>query len=203
MGEVALKARKERLKEILRRLNNGEGPVTLKDPLRDILVNVTPLELSRLESELLREGISREELHRLCDVHLALFQESLQEDDLSIPAWHPLHILKEEHKQLLAFAIRLQALAKKAAATSGLLEEDEWREFRFIVGHLKDSETHHLREENVLFPQLEKHGITEPPAMLFLSMSGPRSGQALTRSATVASRRSTFERSGDSRCERD
>jgi hypothetical protein len=31
----------------------------------------------------------------------------------------------------------------------------------------RDSEKHYLREENVLFPLLEKHGITEPPAVMW------------------------------------
>jgi DUF438 domain-containing protein len=30
-----------------------------------------------------------------------------------------------------------------------------------------ESEKHYLREENVLFPYLEKHGITEPPAVMW------------------------------------
>ena len=36
-----------------------------------------------------------------------------------------------------------------------------------ILHHLKDSEKHYLREENVLFPYLEKHGVTEPPAIMW------------------------------------
>lgn len=37
-----------------------------------------------------------------------------------------------------------------------------------IAEHLKDSENHFLREENVLFPYLEKHGVTEPPAIMWM-----------------------------------
>jgi DUF438 domain-containing protein len=31
-----------------------------------------------------------------------------------------------------------------------------------------DAEKHYLREENVLFPILEKHGVTEPPAIMWM-----------------------------------
>ncbi len=31
-----------------------------------------------------------------------------------------------------------------------------------IAHHLIEAESHHQREEEVLFPKLEKHGITEP-----------------------------------------
>ncbi|MEE9223594.1 MAG: PAS domain-containing protein, partial [Thermoplasmata archaeon] len=34
--------------------------------------------------------------------------------------------------------------------------------------HMKDSENHYLREENVLFPYLEKHGIVEPPKVMWM-----------------------------------
>ena len=34
--------------------------------------------------------------------------------------------------------------------------------------YLKDSESHYLREENVLFPYLEKHGVTQPPVIMWM-----------------------------------
>jgi PAS domain S-box-containing protein len=37
-----------------------------------------------------------------------------------------------------------------------------------LNGDFADSEKHYLREENVLFPMLEKHGITEPPAVMWM-----------------------------------
>ena len=40
----------------------------------------------------------------------------------------------------------------------------------FIIAHrhFRDEELHYQREENVLFPYLEKHGITEPPAIMWM-----------------------------------
>jgi len=67
----------------------------------------------------------REEIQRLCNVHLAVFREQLEKQKLDIPVGHPISILMEEHK------IMLRAYALK----------------------------HYLREENVFFPVLEKHGI--------------------------------------------
>lgn len=36
-----------------------------------------------------------------------------------------------------------------------------------LAEHLKNSSSHYTREENVLFPYLEKHGITQPPAIMW------------------------------------
>lgn len=51
---------------------------------------------------------------------------------------------------------------------SGYTDGKEQIEFlEHIAQHFKDSEKHYLREENVLFPYLEKHGITQPPAVMW------------------------------------
>jgi hypothetical protein len=44
---------------------------------------------------------------------------------------------------------------------------DALTELQNIVKDFQDSEKHYLREENVLFPMIEKHGITEPPAIMW------------------------------------
>jgi len=41
------------------------------------------------------------------------------------------------------------------------------RETKRIAEDMLDAEKHYLREENVLFPLLEKHGIKEPPAVMW------------------------------------
>jgi PAS domain S-box-containing protein len=45
---------------------------------------------------------------------------------------------------------------------------DVLTEVQGIVKDFVDAEKHYLREENVLFPMLEKHGITEPPAIMWM-----------------------------------
>jgi PAS domain S-box-containing protein len=46
--------------------------------------------------------------------------------------------------------------------------EEEIHNLEHIAIDLLDSEKHYLREENVIFPNLEKHGITEPPAIMWM-----------------------------------
>jgi len=46
--------------------------------------------------------------------------------------------------------------------------EGKGKELEHVIEHLKSSESHYVREENVLFPYLERHGITEPPQVMWM-----------------------------------
>lgn len=157
MSEMLSSHRKEALKSILRRIHAGESPETLQEEFRRAVGQITPLEIAQIEEELVREGVSPEEIRKLCDLHLALFRESLEKEELLAPAWHPIGILMAEHRELLKIAEHLNH-----AAVANDLEAIE-----HIREHLRESEKHYLREENVLFPVLEKHGIVEPPRVMW------------------------------------
>jgi PAS domain S-box-containing protein len=98
-----------------------------------------------------------------------VFAEQVQEQELHVPSGHPISILLEEHKILLERAERLNVLI-------GMIEEacdvvyvgDVLKELQRIISDFADAEKHYLREENVLFPLMEKHGISEPPAVMWM-----------------------------------
>ncbi len=157
MSEMLSNHRRVALKEILRRLHAGEPLEALQEEFRRAVGNITPLEIAQIEGELVQEGVSPEEIRRLCDLHLALFRESLEKEEPLAPAWHPIGILMSEHRELLKIVEHLNH-----AVSSGDLQALE-----HIRQHLRESEKHYLREENVLFPVLEKHGIVEPPRVMW------------------------------------
>lgn len=167
MGEVLGEERLNRVKEALRRLHAGEDVAELRAELREVLASLEPTAIARLEQALAQEGISRQELQRLCDVHLELFRESLGGHRLDVPAWHPLHILLEEHDRILDYA---QALRTAVEAMGGKDDQgdDAYRQAKEVAEHLLAAESHLVREENILFPQLERQGITEPPAVMWM-----------------------------------
>jgi len=158
MSELISTQRKEALRKILSRLHAGEDPAALKDEFQDLLRDVTPLEISRIEAELVKEGVPREELMSLCDVHMALFKDSLAQGP-KVPDWHPIKILLEEHEGMLGAAERIWNLARAGGKSD---------ELPALAEKLADTESHYQREENVLFPYLERHGITEPPAIMWM-----------------------------------
>jgi len=165
MSEMLGGKRFQEVKEALKRLHKGERPAKLREELRQVLRSLGPEEISRLEQELVKEGVTRQELQRLCDVHLELFQESLGKSQLDLPAWHPLDILLKEHEKILAFTQEFRATAEALTTNGG---EQNYDRARDLAHHLLEAESHLQREENVLFPQLERQGITEPPAVMWM-----------------------------------
>lgn len=161
--------KKEALKNIIRRLHKGEDPEVVKAEFKEFLEDVTPVEISKIEEEIIKEGMSTDEVHGLCDVHLAILRESGEKEELVAPLDHPIGILMGEHKILLEYADELGIVAKDLRGKGDFDSvADEIKHLDHIAHHLQDSESHYVREENVLFPYLEKHGITEPPAMMWI-----------------------------------
>jgi PAS domain S-box-containing protein len=161
--------KKGMLKEIVKQLHDGVPPQEVKEKFKQILKDTSSEDIAKIEQELVKEGMPREELQRLCDVHLAVFGEQLEKQELQTPPGHPISTLMEEHKILTQRAERLGILAKMIEeACDVVYVGDVLTEVQGIVKDFVDAEKHYLREENVLFPMLEKHGITEPPAIMWM-----------------------------------
>jgi len=161
--------RKQVLKGLLKRLHEGADPEQIKAEFKRTLGDVPATEMAQVEEELIKEGTTREQIQKFCDVHLALLKESFEKEGPLAPAGHPIRILMEEHKMLLQFADELKNVAKGMKGARDFASADEKiDQLNHIVEHLRDSDSHYVREENVLFPSLEKHGIKEPPAVMWM-----------------------------------
>jgi PAS domain S-box-containing protein len=163
------KNKKELLKGIITRLSEGAKPDVMKEDFKSAFKEVTPAEISRIEQELIKEGMPREKIHKLCDVHLSACKEMLDKEKISVPAGHPIHILMEEHKAILNLVDDQHKIATELKNIDNVnLAKNKFIQFEQIIEKLETAESHYLREENVLFPYLEKHGITEPPAIMWM-----------------------------------
>ncbi|MEM2691245.1 MAG: DUF438 domain-containing protein [Candidatus Bathyarchaeia archaeon] len=161
--------RKKALKEVLKQLHAGAPPEQVKERFRQFLEGISPLEIAKIEQELVSEGVSREEVQRLCDVHLAIFKEALEKQRVEVVSDTPINILIEEHKMIQQIAEKLGVLAEKVQKAENLdAVAEELSQLKHVVDELLDAEKHYLREENALFPVLEKHGIREPPAIMWM-----------------------------------
>ncbi|MCS7114152.1 MAG: DUF438 domain-containing protein [Nitrososphaerota archaeon] len=169
MGGFSEEDRKRLLKEVIRQLHAGVPPQEVKEKFKQVLEGVSALEIAKIEQELISEGISREEIQRLCDLHLAIFKEQLQKQQAEAVATNPIGILHGEHNALQGLLERLIILVDKIQKAENFGSVgDEIQQLRHIAADFLDAEKHYLREENVLFPVLEKHGITEPPAIMWM-----------------------------------
>jgi len=164
-----IEKRKGMLREIISELHSGIPPQEVKERFKQVLAGVSSEEIAKIEQELVKEGMPREELQRLCDVHMAVFSEQLEKQELKVPQEHPLGILLEEHRILLQLLEKLSTTADIIGqACDVVYVGDDLTRMKKIIEELSDAEKHYVREENVLFPVLEKHGITEPPAIMWM-----------------------------------
>lgn len=160
--------KKKNLKKIIERLHQGESPEQVKKDFQEWLPDISPEEISKVEEELIKEGMPREKIQKLCAVHLAAFKESLEREQPSAPKGHPVRILMEEHKLLLQYGDELQKVSINISGAEDFQSiKKELDQLQHLKGHFQSSESHYNREENVLFPYLEKHGITQPPAIMW------------------------------------
>ncbi|MEM2111259.1 MAG: DUF438 domain-containing protein, partial [Candidatus Bathyarchaeia archaeon] len=161
--------RKQILKDLIRQLHAGVPPNKVKERFKGVLEGLNPSEIAKVEEELIKEGMPREEIQRLCDVHLAVFKEQLEKQKMEVPPGNPISILSDEHSILLEILEKLNIITDKIQQSSSISDiGNEITQLRHVSEDLLDAEKHYLREENVLFPILEKHGITEPPAIMWM-----------------------------------
>ncbi len=165
--------KKEKMKELLKKIHKGEDVEKLKEEFKELLRSISPLEIPLIEQELVKEGISAREIAKMCDIHVELFREAVSEaekEELSdIPPGHPLHTLYEENKEIMKDAEMLNLYALTLANT----KDEKMR--KEILGVLKGIAnqlravgfTHYNREEMLLFPYLERRGITAVPTVLW------------------------------------
>ncbi|MEJ5327921.1 MAG: DUF438 domain-containing protein [Candidatus Bathyarchaeia archaeon] len=161
--------KKAQIREALRQLHAGVPSEQVKERFKQVLENTSSIEIAKIEGDLIKEGVKREELRKLCDVHLAIFKEQLERQASDLTPTQPIRILMEEHRIMLQKAEQLSSIANKLAKVSEMrYVADDIHTVTHIAEDFVDSEKHYLREENVLFPVIEKHGITEPPAIMWM-----------------------------------
>ena len=159
--------RKQEIKNLIKQLKAKEDVSKLKEKAKDILKNLSPIELGLIEQEIIEEGATRKEMRKLCDVHLEIMKDNLEKQEMNLKPGHPIHTLMEEHKEILDFVDKLKRVVKKLESADNFKDvKMEIEMLRFAAKHLVEADKHHQREEKVLFPELEKRGITEPPEIM-------------------------------------
>lgn len=148
---------KEILKDLIKKLHEDpdKNLAQVKEQFAKIVKELTPVDISMIEQELVNEGISPDSIMLMCDVHLDMFKKSIVDDEIEVEPWHPIHILMEEHKDILNTLGKFRKSPDPAKAVKGL-------------GYfLREVEKYFLKEENCLFPYLEKHNMVQPPQIMW------------------------------------
>ena len=163
---------KEELKKLLKKINASEDPESIKPEVKEKLRGINPTDLSQAEQELAEEeDIGVEEIRQLCEPHLEIMEgEDLKDnesDSRDEEREHPRNILESEHEVLLDKLDELDEIIDELDTMEDFDDLGEYLDrLKDISRHLLDAESHHNREEEALFPAVEKKGLTGPTEVM-------------------------------------
>lgn len=158
--------RQEILKEVIKELHDGKSVQEVKQKFAEVIEGVSPLEISQMEVQLVKEGLPIEEIQYLCDVHAEVFKGTLEEihHPEQVPG-HPIHTFNRENEALT------KLIDEDISTVLIKFKENDSKDNVFklmeYINLLWDIDKHYSRKENLVFPYLEKYGITAPPKVMW------------------------------------
>ncbi|BCY19214.1 MAG: DUF438 domain-containing protein [Chloroflexi bacterium] len=153
------------LKNILKGLHQGKPVEEVRAQFAELVQVADSGEIAEVEQMLIAEGMPVSEIQNLCDLHVSVVRDSLNQQ---IPPenqpGHPLHTFKAENEEAASLLDALQKVIADYAQ-----DPTEARKFPITVvfEQLSDFPRHYLRKENLLFPILERYGFTGPSQVMW------------------------------------
>lgn len=160
--------RKIKLKALILRLHNGASESEVRQELMETLSGIPYGEVVEVEQELISEGLPEEEILRLCDSHSAVMQGNVDLSHAKKTAdGHPVDVMINENAELKKVTARVRELLHEIEKDDSIVLEDKILQLRGLFNSLFDVDKHYQRKEYLLFPFLEKVGITGPPKVMW------------------------------------
>jgi len=160
--------RREMLKHLILQLHKGEAPEIVKNRLVELLRSIPYNEVVIVEQELIAEGLPEEEVLKFCDIHTSVLDGSIDTSaQREVPPGHPVDTFKKENSELAKVIAQIR---DKFSLLKDMKPEEEKKyliEMKGLLNQLSDVDKHYRRKEYLLFPFLEKHGITGPPKVMW------------------------------------
>ena len=159
--------RQEKLKELMLRLHQGEKEEIIQEEFNKYFDSVSPYEIQVMERNLMQEGITYEEIMRLCKIHASLMSAKVESGE-GMPDFekegHPVMVLKKENLALRGAIDRIERLLQAYVSSK---DEELLKGLKRQISLLDQFENHYLRKEYALFPIMESKGITAPPKVMW------------------------------------
>jgi hypothetical protein len=160
--------RKGLLKHMILQLHSGEAPDLVKKRLSEILTSIPYDEVVEVEQELISEGLPVEEVLRLCDIHQLVLDGHIdQSGAIQVPDGHPVDTFKKENIELEKVIGQIMELSAEIKTINNNDVKQWMLKVHTLLNSLMDVDKHYLRKEYLLFPFLEKYGITGPPKVMW------------------------------------
>jgi DUF438 domain-containing protein len=157
------------LKQVVHGLHEGRPLAEVRAQLTALVRQCDAAEIASMEQELIADGFPVAQILGMCDLHSRAVADVLVDAQAQPPAGHPVDTFHRENQALHEQAARLRAaLAALAAGPAEATPQASLvHEARRVYGLLMDVDKHYLRKEHLLFPFLEKRGITGPSTVMW------------------------------------
>ena len=157
--------RQELLKDIIRSLHEGESFENARAKFKEHFEDVTTQEISQMEQALIKEGMTINEVQRLCDVHAAVFDGAISgihqiKGPKETPG-HPIQVFLAENEQIETL------IKEEIEPYLELKGKQDQLMLRVGLDRLAEIHNHYARKEYLFFPNLEKKGIDAPPKVMW------------------------------------
>lgn len=161
--------RQKILKELIMELHQGKSVEEVKTRFEKLIEGVSATEISEMEQALIAEGMAVEEIQNLCEVHAAVFKGSIEEihkttKGMDVPG-HPLHTFLQENKEV-AKLIK-EKILPAVETFQNHADGQSIKNLADAFQTLWEIDKHYARKENLVFPFMEKYGITAPPKVMW------------------------------------
>ncbi|MHB1341803.1 MAG: DUF438 domain-containing protein [Coriobacteriia bacterium] len=154
------------LKDLIRELHDGAPVEFVKSRFDELVRDIDAAEVALMEQSLIAEGMPVEEVQRLCDVHVTVFKDSLDDGaEIDVSGAHPIDAYLRENR----VAAEITASLRSDLATLAGGDDDEMAlaDIAVGLGRLAQLAVHFKRKENQLFPVLEQHGVEGPTKVMW------------------------------------
>ena len=160
--------RKEKLKELILKLHNGGSQESVRNELLLSLSQIPYGEVVEVEQELIAEGLPEDEILDLCDAHSSVLEGRVDLSALKpIADGHPVDVFRKENDEVRKVCNSIFALISDTEYSKDEVISDKIIKLRGLFNNLYDVDKHYQRKEYLLFPYLEKQGITGPPKVMW------------------------------------
>jgi len=161
------------LTKLFVRLDSGECPESLKKEASNFLETVSPKDLALAEQSLMQSGVDIAKLRDRCFAHVSLLGDQVAKLRAKLPYSHIVRTILVEHEMMLCFLADLEDLNRDIQQMAYCSPASiEIRKLNHIVSHLVSTGDHRFREDEVIFPELERHGYYGPPEIVKIEQLG-------------------------------
>jgi DUF438 domain-containing protein len=147
----------------------GGDVEALKKRFGELVREVSGGEIGAMEQELITEGLPEEEVRKLCDVHVRIFEDALACPPAPAAGpGHPLQTLADENRALEGVVAEVQKILSRLKDGLGSPDRPaDLARLAPLAASLAEIEKHYLKKENQLFPRLEAKGIGGPSKVMW------------------------------------